>query len=40
MAREILADVGDEAEAPEQDQEQPPIRGDAPELLSAAEVAK
>ena len=42
MAREILADVGDEAAAPvsASDDDPPDVRGDEPELLSAADVAK
>jgi len=42
MAREILADVGDEAAAPvsTSDDDPPDVRGDEPELLSAADVAK
>jgi ATP-binding cassette, subfamily B, heavy metal transporter len=42
MAREILAGVGDEAAAPmsASDDDPPDVRGDEPELLSAADVAK
>jgi ATP-binding cassette subfamily B protein len=42
MAREILADVGDEAAAPvsASDDDLPDVRGDEPELLSAADVVK
>ena len=42
MAREILADVGDEAAAPvsASDDDPPDVRSDEPELLSAADVAK